>query len=280
MEERNDEKKQILPKMFHKKEKAGRKKMRLEFEQTASLLGDKKNRHDYKGHDKANNNDHTVVPLEAMDEEPQQEEPRQKFFGVKNYLHNFYESVSIKNPQLYEDIPDESAANPPFKETKNCRLCWKVGIAIGLTMAFVGLVLILVGFVTPLHSAIAAKNEEFLIIDRSATIFNDYMRMCRLVGIGLFLTGFCLFLAVVLFALCWNIDENNGEPEDEESSSDNFCLTLHTETTYQKAEDKKIPVTEELATVQPKREKEEEVIVTKSGLITPPPAVLQIKSEK
>lgn len=168
-----------------------------------------------------------------------------------------------------------------LKETKNCRLCWKVGIAIGLTTAFIGLILILVGFVTPLHSTVKAKNEEFLIIDRSATIFNDYMRMCRLVGIGMFLTGFCLFLAVVLFALCWNIDESNGETEDDSSSSDNFCLTLQSEASYQKnEEDKMVPSTEQVAAVQPERYAEEEVIVTKDGLITAPPAVLQIKSEK
>jgi hypothetical protein len=28
------------------------------------------------------------------------------FFGVKSYLHNFYEHVSVKNPQLYEEYEE------------------------------------------------------------------------------------------------------------------------------------------------------------------------------
>ncbi|CAL1276365.1 unnamed protein product [Larinioides sclopetarius] len=270
---RNDEKQKILPKSIYKKEKTGRKKMRLEFEKTAKLLtGEKNLKNECKISDKSNNNDHAVIPMDGLDDFPN-EESRPKFFGVKNYLHTFYESVNLKNPQLYEDIPDESEANnQPFKDNKNCKFYWKVGMFFALGVVVVGLLLIIIGFVTPLHASVAEKNEEFYVIDKSATALNDYMRVCRLVGGGMFIVGFSLFLAVVLLALCWNLNEDNNESDDDES--DNLCLSFNTENTYQKGPDDKIPATEELTTVQVKREKED-VVVTTNGLCTP--STLQMK---
>ncbi|GFT82987.1 hypothetical protein NPIL_358251 [Nephila pilipes] len=275
MPDSSDEKQKILPKPIYKKEKTGRKKMRLEFEKTAALLNKDKLKNECKLSDKSNNNDHTAISMEGL-EECEKEESRPKFFGVRNYLHTFYETVNIKNPQLYEDIPDESeTTNEPQKENRSCRLGWKIGITIGLIIVSIGLILILIGFVSPLHQSVAEKNEEFLVIDKSASTFNDYMRMCRLVGVGMFIFGFSLFLAVILLALCWNLDDENNECEDEES--ENVCLTFNPESTYQKGSDEKIPVTEELTTVQVKREKED-VVVTSSGLCAP--STLQIKTEK
>ncbi|PRD29470.1 UNVERIFIED_CONTAM: Nrsn1 [Trichonephila clavipes] len=275
MPDSNDEKQKILPKPIHKKEQKGQKKMRLEFEKTASLLNGDKLKNEYQLSDKSNNNDHTAISMEGL-EESEKEESRPKFFGVRNYLHAFYETVNIKNPQLYEDIPDESETpEEPQKENRTCKLIWKIGITAGLIIVSIGLILILIGFITPLHPSVAEKNEEFLVIDKSATTFNDYMRMCRLVGVGMFIVGFSLFLAVVLLALCWNFDDGKNESEDEDS--ENVCLTFNPENTYQKGSDEKIPVTEELTTVQIKREKED-VVVTNSGLCAP--STLQIKTEK
>lgn len=39
-------------------------------------------------------------------ESPVKQEPCQGFFGVKSYLHHFYEQVSVKNPQLYEEYEE------------------------------------------------------------------------------------------------------------------------------------------------------------------------------
>ncbi|KAF8784978.1 hypothetical protein HNY73_010581 [Argiope bruennichi] len=257
-----EEKQKILQKSLYKKDITDRMKMKLD---SAKLLGEKNLKNEILS-DKSNNNDSAVIPMNGMDEF-NNEEARPKFFGVRNYLHTFYETINLRNPQMYEDIPDESDTNNDDKKfNPNCKFYWKVGIYLALVIVIVGLILILIGFVTPLHTSGKNKQEEFLVIDKSSTTLNDYMGICRLIGIGMFIVGFSLFLAVVLLAVCFHSNEGNNDSEDEES--ENVCLSFNMENSYQKEPDESIPVTEESEAVQVIKDTDE-AVVTSNGLRAP-----------
>ncbi|GIY03487.1 uncharacterized protein CDAR_622671 [Caerostris darwini] len=262
-----DEKVKIFPKAFYKKEKSGHQKLKLEFKETAALLNAEQIKHEFKLSDKSNNNDQVAIPMEGIADDIEKEEAPPKFFGVKNYLHTFYESYNFKNPQMYEDIPDDSEQPP--KENKSLKFYWKLSMSITLAVVAIGLILILIGFITPLHTSVAEeKNEEFLVIDKSDTTLNDYLRACRLIGVGMFVAGFASFLIAILVALYWNYVHGGTASDDEES--DSLCLSYNPDNNYQQGIDQSIPIPETVVTAQIKNE-EDDAVATGSGIVSPTP---------
>ncbi|CAG2167522.1 unnamed protein product [Oppiella nova] len=49
---------------------------------------------------------HECDELSNPDNSTTKQESCPGFFGVKSYLHHFYEQVSVKNPQLYEEYEE------------------------------------------------------------------------------------------------------------------------------------------------------------------------------
>ncbi|GIY24096.1 uncharacterized protein CEXT_284851 [Caerostris extrusa] len=261
-----DEKVKILPKALSKKEKSDHQKLKFKFKETACLLNSEHIKHEFKLSDKSNNNDQVAIPMEGIADDIEKEEAPPKFFGVKNYLHTFYESYNFKNPQMYEDIPEDSEQPP--KENKSLKFYWKLSMSITLAVVVIGLILILIGFIATLHTSVAdKKSEEFLIIDKSDTTLNDYLRACRLTGVGMFVSGFVSFLIAILVALYWNYVHGGTASDDEES--DSLCLSYNPDN-YQQGTDQSVPIPENVVTAQIKRE-EDDVVATGPGIVSPTP---------
>ncbi|XP_054708569.1 neurensin-1-like [Uloborus diversus] len=253
----------------NKGEKKIKKKMRFEFKSNLSSgVPDKNARCDGKPDTRRGE---TGVKSE-MSEKSQmlsKDESCPEFFGVRSYLHNFYESVSIRNPQLYEDIYDDEMIylnNTRKYARKDAVICWKFNMGLGAFALGLGVILILVGYLTPLHEGIKSHQEDYVIVDRDAAKFNYYIKVCRMMGLISFCGGGCIFSIALLVSFFFNM---NYTEEEEDDPLEPLCVTLDTEDVPQTPTDKKIPATEELTSVQPKREVEE-VVMTNSGLCKPP----------
>ncbi|KFM66539.1 Neurensin-1, partial [Stegodyphus mimosarum] len=263
------EKQKSIPSGEKKKVKNGRNKMKLDLKKKINSTiprGNSKDetQSDYKTYE--------IGETNAADSEKSQcdtkDEASSEFFGVRSYLHNFYESVSIRNPQLYEDIYEDDMLylSQTRKQRKAALFCWKFNLAMGAFTLALGLFFILVGYITPLRQGIAGQQEGFLIIDRDAARFNYYIKLCRIMGLIVFCIGGCIFCFTMLLSVFFNIHYSDDE---DETPVETFCVTLTAEDVPQSPTDKKIPATEELTSVQPKREVDE-VVMTNAGLCKPP----------
>ena len=80
--------------------------------------------------------------------------PRKKvcpdYFGVKSYLHNFYETATYKDPKIYEDDDDFRYLLNPNARRRRCPSVWlKICIWLGVNLVFFGAAGILIGYLVP-----------------------------------------------------------------------------------------------------------------------------------
>ncbi|KAG9279647.1 neurensin 1-like [Astyanax mexicanus] len=111
-------------------------------------------------------------------------------FGVRSYLHHFYECTA----SMWEQEDAESrSASPQWWSSGLC----KVSLAFGAVVLAVGLVVLTVGFAIP--SRIEAFGEgELLFVDRQAVQYNQGLHMCVQAGTGMLSLGGLLMAAGLL----------------------------------------------------------------------------------
>ena len=121
------------------------------------------------------------------------------------------------------------------------------------------------GYLLPRLDIDVGYQEEMRIIDRAAYIFNQNLDWCKIIGLGVFCVGGTLLSASLLLPglvglSC--IDDN----DDDESTPFKLRIADTEDYSNELADDSKdrIPATEELKSVQPKRE--DKIIITNSGL--------------
>ena len=128
-----------------------------------------------------------------------------------------------------------------------------------------GAVVMIAGYLMPRLSTDVGYQEEMRIIDRAAYIFNQNLDWCKIIGLGVFCVGGTLLSASLLLPSLVGLSCLDDSDDDEStpfklriSDTEDFCDDPSDE-----AKDR-IPATEQLKSVQPKRD--EKVIVTNSGL--------------
>lgn len=121
------------------------------------------------------------------------------------------------------------------------------------------------GYLMPRMDIDVGYQEEMRIIDRAAYMFNQNLDWCKIVGLGVFCVGGTLLSASLLLPGLVGLSciEDNDDDEstpfklriaDTDDSSDELTTERKT----------RIPATEQLKSVQPKRE--DKIIITNSGL--------------
>ena len=145
--------------------------------------------------------------LEKVDEDlefPASEAHKKKacpdYFGVRSYLHNFYEYHGKKDPIVYEEDDWEYLLRAGGRNPRCRSIWWKVFVWIGANFLFFGIIGVLVGYLVPKRSVIMgtiADNIE--IIDRQAIAFNFNLDVCKLVGLVLFCVGGLTLTVALLF---------------------------------------------------------------------------------
>ncbi|XP_077382157.1 neurensin-1 [Festucalex cinctus] len=103
-------------------------------------------------------------------------------YGVRSYLHQFYEECTAS---IWERDEDFQIQRSPSRWSS---LFWKVCLAFGTVILFAGLIVIIVGYATP--SRIEAFGEkDLLFVDSQAVSFNRALDVCKLTGAVLFCVG-------------------------------------------------------------------------------------------
>ena len=187
-------------------------------------------------------------------------------FGVRSYLHNFYEDRAYKDPDLYEDDDYRYLLSGPYPRRRKCTsVWWKVFVWIGANFLIFGILGVLIGYLVPQKPIIigsAAQNVD--IVDRQAIAFNFNLDVCKLVGLILFcIGGMTLTVALLFPSFLYRYFE------DDRYASEGFRVRVsneyHDEPPLSPVE-KSVPVSSLVKSVQPDR-KEEESIVTKEGMV-------------
>lgn len=178
-------------------------------------------------------------------------------FGVRSYLHHFYDTKHIREPHLYEAgrmlYKTKGANNICYSVVPKRRRCmslwWKIGIWCGVNLIVLGLVAVIVGYlVSPRPVVIAALADDLHIIDNSAIKFNANLDACKLAGLIICCSGGALIALAMLFPSIMH--RYHDDVESNGYSSQPFGIQLHT-IPPQSQTDCKIPATESVRHVQP-----------------------------
>ncbi|XP_076463182.1 uncharacterized protein LOC143295395 isoform X1 [Babylonia areolata] len=124
------------------------------------------------------------------------------YFGVKSYLHHFYDShSSYKDPSVYEDDDDMYLLHPNPRRRRCPPIWWKVFMWVGVNLLLFGVVGILVGYLVPPKTVIVGENKPAgeWYIDTSAKSYNTTLDMCKLIGLVLFCIGGITLAMSLLF---------------------------------------------------------------------------------
>lgn len=185
------------------------------------------------------------------------------YFGVRSYLHDFYEAT-YKDPSIYEEEDDFRFLLGPHPRRRRCPpIWWKVFMWIGVNLLVFGIIGILVGYLVPekpIFSIIdKEKNEGY--VNHGAVAFNTTLDVCKMVGLILFCVGGVTLAIALLFpsfltSYC-----------DEEQADDNFKVPLQGEEEAPLSPvEMSIPKTSQVKSVQPLRSVPESV-VTQEGMV-------------
>lgn len=194
---------------------------------------------------------------------------KQEFFGVRSYVHTFYEAMAMDNPHMYEETGSHFEYMTPIRKRRKQILCWRAVFCSGMLIMTMGLIAILVGFLVPKKKEVVDIQEDIEIIDREDQAFNQDLDICKIVGIVLFCTGGVMVI-IVLLALTLMKKHTMVDPLSEEIPMDEPEETDVVEPGPGTPMDVKVPATEELTAVQPKRVDPEEVVMTNAGLCKVP----------
>ncbi|XP_052388726.1 neurensin-1-like [Carassius gibelio] len=114
-------------------------------------------------------------------------------FGVRSYLHHFYEECTASMREQQEDFQDQRST------LRWSSSFWKVTLAVGVMLLSLGLVVMTVGYSIP--TRIEAFGEgELLFVDHQAIRHNRSLHICVLVGTGLLTLGGVLMAGGILMS--------------------------------------------------------------------------------
>lgn len=192
--------------------------------------------------------------------------PRKKacpdYFGVKSYLHDFYEAA-YKDPSIYEEEEDFRFLLRSNQRRRKCpQVLWKIFMWLGVNLLVFGILGILVGYLVPQKSIFSKVDEENSegYVDRSAMAFNTTLDVCKLIGLILFCIGGMTLALALLFpsfltSYC-----------DEDAADDNFKVRLDDAEAPLSPVEMTIPKTSKVKSVQPLRTVPE-AVVTNDGVV-------------
>jgi hypothetical protein len=152
-------------------------------------------------------------------------------------------------------------------KSHGCRQCchgfvFRVALWGGINLILVGVITLLVGYLTPQREMIVGHHNNLEIVDRDAIAFNRRLEACRLAGLAVFCCGGVVLLFTLLlstFLLIGSHNNNNGHCCNENayygyvttSLVEPFTADQNQGSNVPAATDIRIPITEQIKPVQP-----------------------------
>lgn len=117
-------------------------------------------------------------------------------FGVKHYLHHFYEDCAgIVNPDEPEEFEIEN------KPSKKCSILCRIGFSLAILFICLGVILLLVGFLVSTRDTKYVENG-IVYISQENERFNEFLKYSRWIGAFSFcLGGLLLSVCIILLGL-------------------------------------------------------------------------------
>ncbi|NXJ07662.1 NRSN2 protein, partial [Odontophorus gujanensis] len=109
-----------------------------------------------------------------------------KWYGVRSYLHLFYEDCSGADPD-----GDTDNSSPSHPHSVWSRIIWKVTLSTGALFLLVGAAALAVGWMVPPRLENIGE-EELVVLDVQAMRYNLTLGTCWLLG-----TALCIVAAVL-----------------------------------------------------------------------------------
>lgn len=154
----------------------------------------------------------------------------------------------------------------PMK-SRGCRKCchgfwFRAGLWGGINLILVGIITLLVGHLTPQREMIVGHHSNIEILDHTAVAFNHRLELCRLAGLAVFCCGGLVLLLTLLLSTFFHVgghNNNNSRCCNENAYYDYVTTSLVEPFIPGQAQglpvpavaDTKIPVTEQIKSVQP-----------------------------
>ena len=187
-------------------------------------------------------------------------------FGVKSYLHHFYDTHFYKDPDLYEEDADDLRylLHPNPRRRRCTSIWWKVFVWIGANFLIFGIIGVLVGYLVPQRPIVVGSIADNIeIVDREAISFNFNLDICKLVGLILFCIGGLTLTVALLFP---SFLHQYCEDDKRDSSFWVSASPSEEKQPLRSPLEMSIPYTSKVTSVQPGRE--EESLVTQEGLVS------------
>ncbi|XP_007437035.1 neurensin-1 [Python bivittatus] len=159
-------------------------------------------------------------------------------YGVRSYLHQFYEDCTASIWEYDDDFQIQRSPN------KWSSAFWKVGLISGTMFMLTGIIVLVVGFLVP-PKIEALGVEDFVVVDTHAVQFNRALDVCKLAGAILFCIGGTTMAACLLmsaFAKSYSKEEKYLQQKFKERIAD-IKVQTHPVTKAPAPGESKIPVT-------------------------------------
>ncbi|XP_077209137.1 neurensin-1 [Paroedura picta] len=137
-------------------------------------------------------------------------------YGVRSYLHQFYEDCTAS---IWEHEDDFQIQRSPSRWSS---AFWKVGLISGTVFMLIGIIVLIVGFLVPPRIE-ALGVESFVVVDTHAVQFNQALDVCKLAGAVLFCIGGTAMAACLLmsaFAKSYSKEEKYLQQKFKERIAD------------------------------------------------------------
>ncbi|XP_071538903.1 neurensin-1-like [Panulirus ornatus] len=165
------------------------------------------------------------------------------FFGVKNYLHHFYEKPDVSDPALYEDLtPGEQVFLVKQGDSGCSSSVFRLSLVLGGLLLLLGVVAFVVAACAARRTVVVGQDGGVFVLDRAASAHNAQVDALLLVG----LVAVTLGSTVVAAALISRTFCSKPEELPYHYRAGQF-ITEPPVTPV----DKKVPVTERVTQVQP-----------------------------
>lgn len=106
-----------------------------------------------------------------------------KQYGVRSYLHLFYEDCTGSAPD--DDFEGPASAR---SSSSSRSLLWKVGFSSGIIILLIGISAITTGYLVPQKLETIGEGR-FIVIDHKAAEYNRVLKTCQLLGVILLSIG-------------------------------------------------------------------------------------------
>lgn len=166
------------------------------------------------------------------------------FFGVRNYLHQFYEKQDISNPALYEDVPMGMEQVFLVKQGENgcSSSVFRLSLVLGGLLLLLGVVAFVVAAFAARRTVVVGEHDGVSMVDSLASSHNAQVDALLLVGLVAVTLGSTVVAASLISRTFCTRQEEPFYP---------FRMGQYVQEPPISPTDKKVPVTERLTQVQP-----------------------------